>query len=391
MMLKKKIIILGATGSIGKSTINVILKQKKNFQFILLAASKNYSLIISQIKILKPKYYIVSDKKIYKKIRKKIKNKKTKILNNFNILDKMNIVDFTISAIPGIAGLEPTIKSASKSKTLLIANKESIISGWDLIKKYSKKYQTKIQSIDSEHFSINKIIKNINNKKDIKKIYLTASGGPFLNYKKNELKKIKPRDALKHPNWKMGKKISVDSSNLMNKVFEVIEASKIFGIKLEKFKIVIHPQSLVHAIVELRNGLLFFVYHEPDMRIPIANSILNKNFDIKKLKIKKLNKETKLKTLNFFAPSLSRFPSLKILNFIKKYPFSDILINSANEELVRLFLQEKIDYNSIIGNILNLIKDKKFKKYAIHPTTKLSEIYFLDQLVKNYLKNKIKI
>ena len=388
-MPKKKIIILGSTGSIGESTINVILKNKKDFEFILLAASKNYKSIISQIKVLHPKYFVISNKKIYEKIKKKIKSKKTKIVNNFDVLKKISLVDFTISAIPGIEGLEPTINSVKKSKKLLIANKESIIYGWHLLKKDSKKYGTKVSSIDSEHFSIGTILNNFKDKTDIDTIYLTASGGPFLNYKKNELKEISPSDAIKHPRWKMGKKISVDSATLMNKILEIIEAQKIFSISFNKLKILIHPESLVHAIVKFNNGLTFFLYHEPDMKIPIANSIYGSSIKINKVVSKNI-KNTKIKNLEFFEPKISKYKILETLNFIKKYPSAGILINSANEELVSMFLRGKIQYNSIISSILNLIKDKKFKKYAIHPANNLNQIYFLNDWTRNYIKSKFK-
>ena len=216
----KKISILGSTGSIGLNTIKII-KKKNFFKFYILAADKNYKLICKQIKELKPKIFIINNYKVFKKIKEKFKNKNLKIINNINSLKKLNISDITISAIPGIAGLNSTIELTKKSKKILIANKESVICGWNLIKSAALKNNTQIIPVDSEHFSIMKLIQNhkINH---IKKIYLTASGGPFLNYKLSKLKKIKPYQAIKHPKWKMGKKISIDSASLMNKILEVI-------------------------------------------------------------------------------------------------------------------------------------------------------------------------
>ena len=180
--------------------------------------------------------------------------------------------------------MEPTLKATKISKKILIANKESVICGWNLIENLVKKHKVQVIPVDSEHFSIMNLIREIN-RDDIEKVYLTASGGPFLNFPLRKMKKIKPEQAVKHPKWKMGKKISVDSATLMNKIFEVVEANKLFSIDLKKIDILIHPQSLVHAIVKLKNGLYKFLYFETDMSIPIGNALFEKDFGIKNLKI----------------------------------------------------------------------------------------------------------
>ena len=276
----ESITILGSTGSIGINTFKIIDKKKNYFRINLLAANKNFSLICKQIIKYKPKFFVVSNKKIFEKVKKKFKNNNTKVLNHFTYryLRKSNI---TISAIPGIAGLIPTINVIKFSKKILIANKESIICGWDLIKKEALKYKTKILPIDSEHFSILKLLDD-NKLSEVRKIYITASGGPFLKLKYNQLKNIKLKDALKHPKWKMGKKITIDSSTLMNKIFEVTEAKKLFNLTDQQIDILIHPQSLVHAIILLKNGLTKFIYHETSMVIPLANAIFENNLNIDK-------------------------------------------------------------------------------------------------------------
>ena len=202
--MKKLISILGSTGSIGLNTLQILNKQK-SFDIFLLSANKNFPLICTQIVKYKPKYFIISNEIIFKKVKKKFKNKKVSILNNFRLLKINNKIDITISAIPGIAGLAPTLILIKKSKKLLIANKESIICGWEIIKKEAKKFKTKIIPVDSEHFSIFKLLEN-HELSEINKVYLTASGGPFLNYKLHQFKNIKPANAIKHPKWKMGKK-----------------------------------------------------------------------------------------------------------------------------------------------------------------------------------------
>ena len=277
--MKQSISILGSTGSIGKTTLDIIKKKKQNFRIYLLAANKNFLLIEKQIKEYKPNYFIISDKAIFNKVKQKIRNKKTIILNSFNVIDFKKKIDISISAIPGIAGLKPTMLMIKHSKKILLANKESVICGWDIIKKIALKNYTKIIPVDSEHFSIFKLLEN-QNLDQIKKIYITASGGPFLNYTPNQLKKITPKEALKHPKWKMGKKITIDSSTLMNKIVELIEAQKIFEIPISKLDILIHPDSLVHAIIMFKNGLSKFIYHETSMTIPLANAIFGDNLEI---------------------------------------------------------------------------------------------------------------
>ncbi len=293
----KLISILGSTGSIGRTSLRII-KKKKILKPYIFSSNKNYSLICKQIKEFKPNYFIVFDKKIYKKILKKFKRHSTKILNSLDLKYIKKKSDITILAIPGIDGLQPTIEMIKKSKKMLLANKESIICGWNLIYKNSKKYQTKIIPIDSEHFSILKLLENIS-LKEIEKVYLTASGGPFLGFKYHQLKKIKPQQALKHPKWKMGKKISVDSSTLMNKILELIEAQKLFNIPNNKLQILIHPQSLVHAIVTFKNGISKFIYHDTSMLIPIGNAIFEDNFNINNFLVDKITKK-KLRTCLFY-------------------------------------------------------------------------------------------
>ena len=253
--MKISIKILGSTGSIGLSALKIIDIKKKNFKINLLSANKNYNLICKQIRKYKPNFFVISNQEVFKKIYNKFKNNKIKIYNNFDFLNSKNKTEITISAIPGIAGLKPTIQIIKFSKKLLIANKESVICGWNLIKKNALKYKTKLIPIDSEHFSILKLLEN-QKKNEIEKIYLTASGGPFLNLSLKKFKKIRPQDALRHPKWKMGKKISIDSSTLMNKILELAEAEKFFNIPNNKLDILIHPESLVHAVVEFNNGLI---------------------------------------------------------------------------------------------------------------------------------------
>ena len=275
--MKKKIAILGSTGSIGKTLLNIVEKDKKNFEIKLLTANQNYKLLLHQAKKFKVKNIIITDLKNYLKIKKLNKDKNINIYQDFkdlnNILNKK--IDYSMSSIMGLDGLLPTIKIVKFTKNIAVVNKESLICGWDLIKKEIKKYKTNFVPIDSEHFSIYTLIKNYKIS-DIERIYITASGGPFINLPKKNFKSIKLKQALKHPNWKMGKKITIDSATLMNKMFEVIEARNIFNIPYNKISILTHPSSYLHSIVKFKNGIIKILIHEPDMKIPIINSIYQK-------------------------------------------------------------------------------------------------------------------
>ncbi len=373
--MKKRIAILGSTGSIGTTSLKIIEKKRKLFNIELLSANKNYKKICKQIVKFKPRYFVVTNNNIFLKTKKKFKNKKTKIFNNYKKISfSKRKIDITIASIPGIAGLEPTINLTKKSKKILLANKESVICGWQIINKLAKKHKTKIVPIDSEHFSIMKLLEN-HKKDEIKKIYITASGGPFLNLSKNKFKSIKPSEAVKHPKWSMGKKISIDSSTLMNKILELIEAYKIFPFDLKKYEILIHPQSLVHAIVKLKNGTAKFLYHEPDMIIPISNAIFDSKIDIDNY----AKKKEKIKNLEFFDPDKKRFPAIKLIPKLNKYVSTPIIVNAANEILVDHFLKKKISFTSILRYLFLVLKDKNYRKYAIYKPTNLRNIYTIDQ------------
>ena len=387
----KKISILGSTGSIGQSTLKIIDKKKNFFKIIFLSSNKNYQLICKQIKKYKPKYFIIKDAKTLRKVRKKFKQNKIKLIDEFDFKNTKNKSDIVVSAIPGIAGLEPTLSTIKSTKKLLIANKESIICGWSLIQKTAKKYKSEIIPVDSEHFSISQLIKNIKIS-EIDKIFITASGGPFLNFKIKQFKNIKPKDALKHPKWKMGKKVTVDSSTLMNKVLELIEAHKIFNIPLSKLDILIHPNSLVHAIVKFKNGLTKFVYHETSMLIPLANAIFNGKLDIKKFYNKKshLNSDY-FDNLIFKKPDQKIFPIIKIIKRLNEFPATPIIINSANEVLVEQFLKKNTTFLSISKIIMSIMNDKIYKKYAIKYPNNVNQIKLIDHWAREITLKKLNV
>jgi 1-deoxy-D-xylulose-5-phosphate reductoisomerase len=376
-----KIAILGSTGSIGKTTINILKKNKKNFNIILLTTNNNYQELLKQVKEFKVQNLVINNKKHYLNLKKKLKNKKINIYNNFETFNKNfnQRVDYTMCAISGLAGLKPTLDSIKFSKKIAIANKESLICAWNLIEKKLKKHKTKFIPIDSEHFSIWSLLNDSKNSK-VEEIIITASGGPFLNLAFNKFKKIKPNAAINHPNWKMGKKISIDSATMMNKVFEVIEAQRIFNIDLNKFKILIHPKSYVHAIVKFTNGLTKILIHDTSMKIPIFNSIYSEK--TKKIRTKKLN-ISNLNNLNFIKVDTKRYPSIKILKTIpKKISFYDTVLVSANDELVDLFLEGKIIFQDIVKYLYKILQMKEFLKFKNRVPKKYEELIKLNNFVR---------
>ena len=384
--MKKKISILGSTGSIGLTSLKIIDKKISLFKPYLFSANKNFNLISNQIKKYKPEIFIINEKNIYERIKKKFKNKKITIKNNFDSLQIKKKSELTISAIPGIAGLNPTLKMMSSTKKMLLANKESIICGWEILKKKANKTSTKIIPIDSEHFSIFNLLQG-SNISEVNKVYLTASGGPFLNLTRNQLKNIKVHQALKHPKWKMGKKITIDSATLMNKILELAEAQKLFNIPNNKIEILIHPQSLVHAIVDFKNGLKKFIYHETSMIVPIANAIFGEKLEIKSI-LK--TSDDKINNLFFNRVKSKIFPIIKLKNRINEYPASSIIINASNEILVDQFLHKKLPFLNISKIILRVMRHKNYKKYAIQKPKNINHIKKIDSWAREVTLKKIK-
>ena len=378
--MKKRIVILGSTSSIGKSLLDIIKKDKNKFKIELLTANTNYKDLINQAKKFNVKNIIITDPNSFKKTKVICKNKKINIFQSFESLKRIlpKKVDYVMSAISGIGGLLPTYRIISHTKLIAIANKEAIVCGWPLIKKELKKNKTNFIPVDSEHFSIFSLL-NDGKKNEIEKIYITASGGPFINLPKDQFKKIKLNEALKHPNWSMGKKITIDSATLMNKVFEVIEAKNIFDISYDKITILTHPKSYVHTIIKFKNGLSKFLIHEPDMMIPIYNSIYieeNKSLDSSPLDFKILN------DLNLQKVEKNKFPLVGLLNGLPKYSslFETVLI-TVNDYLVYKFLDKKINFQELtklINQISNLKEFQKFKK--IKPRN-IKQIYNLRDYV----------
>ena len=388
--MKLNLAILGSTGSIGKSLLNIISKDKKKFKISLLTANSNYQLILEQAKKFNVKNIIITDKKYFDLAISKNKIKNLNIFNNFQNLEKIfkNKIDYVMSSIVGLDGLVPTFKIIKHTNKIAIANKESIICAWNLIKKELKKNNTEFIPVDSEHFSIWHTLRNIS-KDNIEKLYLTASGGPLLKMPLKKFRNLKINKIIKHPNWKMGAKISVDSATMMNKVFEVIEAKKIFDLNYNQISIFVHPHSYLHAIIKFKDGMINSIAHETTMEIPINNTLgkfKNDQIKFKKIDVNKLN------NLQLTDIDKKKFP---VVNMLNKLPANDSLFEtvvvSVNDHLVNLLLNHKITYLELIEKLSKIVSKKEFNKYKFIEPKRITDILNLNKILKSKIIHDKKI
>ncbi len=388
-MPKKKIAILGSTGSIGKTLLKIVERDNKAFEIVLLSAEKNHDELLKQAKKFKVKNLVITNSKSFEILKNKIKkNKSVNLYNNYYSFKKIfkKKIYYVMSSISGIDGLLPTLKIIKYTNNIAIANKESIIIAWNLISRELNKNKTNFIPVDSEHFSIWYGLNNSDYNK-LDKIYLTASGGPFANLPIKNFKKIKLRQALNHPNWRMGKKISIDSATMINKIYEVIEAKNIFNINYKNIKILLHPNSYVHSILQFKNGLIKVIAHDTTMRIPIFNTLYfnqDKIISSNNLKLDVLN------NLRLQKPDAKRYPMIKLLKLlpIKSSLFETVIV-SANDCLVELFLKKKIGFLNIQKELFKLIRSKEFINYKKKVPKKLEDILNLNNYVRLKLLKKV--
>ena len=378
--MKKKIAILGSTSSIGKSLLSIIKNDKKKFEIKLLTANTNYKDLIKQAKKFNVKNIIITDPNSFNKAKIYCINKNLNVYQNFNDLKKIlpKKLDYVMSAISGIGGLIPTFEIINRTKIIAIANKEAIICGWEFIKKELKRNKTKFIPVDSEHFSLWSLLQN-SKTNDIEKIYITASGGPFLNLPKKSFSKITVRKALNHPNWKMGKKITIDSATLMNKVFEVIEAKNIFDIPYKKISILTHPSSYIHSIIKFKNGLTKILAHDPDMRIPIFNSLYLKKSQLTRTKPVNLHFLNNLKLKNVNTRKF--FLTKTIANLPQKSSLYETILITVNDYLVYKFLENRISFKDLMQMIQKFSNLKEFQKFKKIRPKNIEDIYRLRDYV----------
>ena len=384
----KKISILGATGTIGLNTIDVIRKNANHFKLVCVTAHKNIKSLKKIAKEFQPEFVIITDESQKAKIKKSDFPRNSKILFGEEGLLKaatLPIADIIVSSLVGAAGIIPTIEAIKKGKTIALANKEVLVSAGEYIsKKFPNEWKNKIIPIDSEHSAIAQSLRG-EAEKSIEKIILTASGGPFLNLPKTRFKKITPKQALAHPNWEMGQKISIDSATMMNKGLEVMEAKWLFNVAPEQIEVLIHPQSIIHSMVQFCDGSIIAQMNIADMRIPIqfaltyperiSNNLPRVNFH-------------KLQKFTFHKPDYGKFPLLKFAYKVLKlgniFPSA---MNAANEIAVEAFLSKKITFDKIpilVQDItLSFKKEKVLTLDAILKTDKKARQEAKDWVQKN--------
>ena len=356
----KIVTILGSTGSIGKNTLDVIRLHRDSFEIFALSCHKNIELLCKQAIEFNPKYLVCSSKEDSKKLKTILPSSvKSKILfsDDSNVFISCHSdVTHVVAAISGSAGLQSTYYAAKNNKVILLANKESMVMAGPIIMDLIKMNQKQIIPIDSEHNAIFQVLQGVTNKKNfLKKIILTASGGPFLETPLNELEFVSIDDALKHPNWSMGKKITIDSATMMNKGLEVIEACYLFSLSNEKIEVLIHPQSIIHSIVEFIDGSYLSQMGNADMRIPISYALGYPDRVTSGASLINFFE----KNLTFIKPDLKKFPCLSLAyNALSNNHNFCVALNASNEISVHAFLLNKIKFTDIFkinSEILNKI------------------------------------
>ncbi|MDJ1257841.1 MAG: 1-deoxy-D-xylulose-5-phosphate reductoisomerase [Candidatus Midichloria sp.] len=362
--MQKEVLILGSTGSIGESTLCVIDQHSDKFQVKTLIAKSNIDKLVKQARHYLPQNVAISDKTGYKSLKEMLSN-----LPRINVISGEEAIndllkeqyDVTIAAIVGMACLQPIIKVIPNTKILGLANKESIVCAGSLLVDFARKHNTKIIPVDSEHNAIFQVFEKENAIK-INRVILTASGGPFLNRSIEEMRTVKPSDAVAHPTWSMGAKISIDSATLMNKGLELIEAHYLFDIEPSRLEAVIHPQSLVHGLIEYADGSMLAQMSLPDMCTPISLALnYPERLDIKHQKIT----WEKLSSVQFFTPDETKFKCLKLArDALKSGQDRCIQLNMANEIAVNAFLNSSLPFlkiPEIIEEVLNSISNISIK------------------------------
>ncbi len=382
--MQKKLTIIGSTGSIGTQALDIIRKRAQEFKIIALSAGNNFELLVDQIKEFKPQFASIANPEKIKDLQELFPQ--LTILKDIEEIAQIENIDIVISAIVGIAGLKANLEALKHAKRVAIANKETLVSAPHLVTEYQKKYNSELIPIDSEHVAIHQCLTQYmqnpqqNYQNTIDRILLTSSGGPFRTLSLTEFQHITKEQALQHPTWKMGAKITIDSATLMNKGLEILEAKALFNLPLEKIQVVIHPQSIIHSAVTFIDGNTMAQLSLPDMRVPIQYAIdyPNKNA----LRLEKTFDIFEIAKLEFEKPDLEKFPSIHLAYQVgykgDSYP---TVLNSANEAAVKLFLEEKISFLEITKII-----EKQLDKHSALQSPQVEDILKLDKEIKESLE-----
>ena len=379
----KNIAILGSTGSIGTQTLEIV-RENSELQVVALAAGSNVELMERQIREFRPAVAAMWKEEAAEELKKRVADLEVKIVSKMDGLLEiatLESVEILVTALVGMIGIRPTIAAIEQGKDIALANKETLVTAGHLIMPLAQKKGVSILPVDSEHSAIFQSMRG-EKKEQVEKILLTASGGPFRGRKREELTQIQPRDALKHPNWSMGRKITIDSSTLVNKGLEVIEAKWLFDLTLEQIQVVIHPQSIIHSMVQYRDGGIIAQLGTPDMKLPIQYALFYP--DRMPMKGKRVD-FYELGTMTFEKPDISTFEGLALAYEAARIGGSmPTVYNAANEKAVSLFLEEKISY---LG-ITELISDA-MKHHQVIYNPNLEEILKTEQESYQYINEVV--
>ena len=375
----KKVFILGSTGSIGVNCLNVISNLKDDFEVAGLTVNSNTELLLEQIKKFSPKVVAVRDKNAAKKILGKLPDSCELFVGEDGLIKASLEAEYDIfmGAMVGFAGLTPTIEAVKRGKRIALANKETLVVAGELVTDLCRANNSEIIPVDSEHSAIYQCLigENLN---EVEKLILTASGGPFLNKEKSFFENATVDEALNHPNWKMGSKITIDSATMMNKGLEVIEAHWLFGLPVEKIEVVIHPQSIIHSLVQFVDGSIKAQLGLPDMKLPIQYALTfpeRLQNDFKRTDLPAIG------TLNFFEPDLDKFECLKLaFEVLNEGGTAPCILNAANEVAVSKFLNKEIKF-SYIPLLINKALDRVENSFS----PDLGTIFECDRLTREYV------
>lgn len=377
--MRKKLSILGSTGSIGRQTLQVA--KALGVKVLALSAKSNIKLLEEQIREYKPEYAVVFDETLALRLKNNVKDMQIKILSGMDGLCQISSIedcDIVLNALTGMIGLKPTLKAIEAKIDVAIANKETLVVGGDLVMNYARDKNVKIIPVDSEHSAIFQCLQGCREKKTIKNLILTASGGPFWDKTEDDLKNVTIEQTLKHPNWSMGPKNTVDSATMMNKGLEIIEAIRLFGISEDKIKVLIHRESIVHSMVEYCDGSIIAQMSITDMKIPIQYALTfpdrTETFTDNFLDLTKFS-------LTFFEPKpyLSKCMDL-CRSAVKTGGTAPVILNAANEEAVRMFLDKKIRFL----DIWQIVEDA-IKNIPVFKTLSLDDIIDCDLKTREYV------
>ncbi len=383
MNIKKNISILGSTGSIGRNTLEVIKEYKKIFNVKAISTNSSIELLKEQIDLFNPEYIVISDENAYKKFKGNIPKNIKLLYGDDGLLEISTLkdVDIVVNALVGFKGFLPTLNALKNGKVCAIANKETIVVGGEIIMKSASDKDRQIIPIDSEHSAIHSLLRN-RDKKSVSRLILTSSGGPFRTLPKEKLKEVTLKQALNHPTWSMGNKITIDSSTMMNKGFEVIEAHHLFGFDFSQIDVIIHKESIIHSMIETIDGEIYAQLGVADMKFPIQNAltypdILPNSFG--KLKLYEIS------SLTFEKPDMDKFPLLRLAYDAGRIGNSmPVVLNASNEIAVNSFLMEKISYIDIYKYVSETIE-----KHNIINNPTYEEIIEIDKWARKYTINNI--